>query len=96
MKTRLFKTAWAIVGKYNSFSEALSSAWKSIKLRAKLKSGVVSFSYKKIDGSIREAIGTLKDVPAVLGVKAPNYSLFTYFDLEANSYRCSKIENLLW
>lgn len=96
MKTRLFKTAWAIASKYASFSEALKAAWKAIKLASKLKSGIVSFAYTKVDGSIRKALGTLKDVPDTLGVKKVNYSLFTYFDIEADSYRCAKIENLIW
>jgi len=96
MKSRLFKIAHAIKANYASFSEALKMAWKTIRLRAKLKAGVVSFAFKKVDGSIRKAIGTLNDVPASTGVKYPNYSVFIYFDVEANGYRSAKIENLLF
>ena len=96
MKTKLFKMAWAIVANFNSFAEALKAAWKAIKLSSKMKSSVVSFSFKKIDGSIRKAIGTLKDVPATLGVREPNHSVLTYFDVEANAWRSAKIENLLF
>lgn len=96
MKTRLFKTAHAIKALFSSFSEALKYAWKVIRLSIEMKKGNVSFSFKKVDGSIRKAIGTLKDVPATFGVKETNYSVFTYFDVEANSYRCSRIENLIF
>ena len=91
MKTKLFKMAWAIVGKFNSFAEALKAAWKAIKLANQMKKGVVSFSFKKIDGSIRKAIGTLKDVPATSGKESSN-SVLTYFDMEANGWRSAKIE----
>lgn len=94
MKKQLFKMAWAIVGKFNSFAEALTAAWKAIKLAAQMKKGVVSFSFTKIDGSIRKAIGTLKDVPATKGNESSN-SVLTYFDLDSNAWRSAKIENIL-
>ncbi len=40
-------------------SQALKYAWWFESFRAKLASGVYRFSYFKIDGSIREAVGTL-------------------------------------
>lgn len=95
MKRKLFKMAWAIVGQFNSFAEALTAAWKAIKLASQMKKGVVSFSFKKIDGSIRKAIGTLKDVPATKGNESA-HSALTYFDLEANGWRSAKIENLIF
>lgn len=81
MKSRLFKTAWSISSKYASFSDALKAAWKVIKLATKMKQGVVNFAFKKVDGSLREAVGTLKNIPAVKGDRKPNLALFTYFDL---------------
>jgi len=96
MKTRLFKIAHSIKGHYATFSEALTAAWKVIKLMLKLKSGTASFAFKKVDGSIRKAIGTLKDVPASKGVKATNYGQFIYFDIEANDFRSAKVENLIF
>lgn len=96
MKTKLFKTAWALIGKYNSFSEALTAAWKAIKLNVKMKSGVINFDFKKVDGSIRQAVGTLMNVPAIKGVKAPSLTSLTYFDVEANYWRSAKIENLIF
>lgn len=96
MKSKLFKIAHSIKANYATFSEALKYAWKVIRLRIKMKSGVVSFSFIKVDGSIRKAIGTLKDIPASTGTKSPNHSVFTYFDIEAASYRSARIENLIF
>lgn len=96
MKTKLFKIAHSIKGQYATFSEALTAAWKVIKLTIKMKLGNVNFSFNKIDGSVRNAIGTLKNVPATLGTKAPNLSLFTYYDVEAQGWRSSRIENLIF
>jgi len=92
MKTKLFKIAHSIKANYTSFSEALKQAWRIIKLSVCMKLGAVAFTFKKVDGSIRQAVGTLKDTPAVLGTKAKNYSAFTYYDIEANGWRSFKCE----
>ena len=54
--------AWQMV-KRNGYtmSEALKTAWTNIKLRAAMKERIVKFYFQKVDGSIREAYGTLKD-----------------------------------
>lgn len=98
MKSLLFKIAHTVKSKFNSFSEALKYAWKVIKLRMKMKKGIVSFSFKKVDGSIREAVGTLKAsvIPQVKGDGKPNINVFTYFDVEKQSYRCAKIDALIF
>lgn len=96
MKRRLMHIAHEIKSNYSNFAEALKAAWRIIKLRLSLKSGVVAFSFKKVDGSIRKAIGTLKNTPATLGVKATNYAVFTYFDVEANGWRSAKLSNLIF
>lgn len=44
-----------------SMSEALKTAWMNIKLKAAMKERIVKFYFQKVDGSIREAYGTLKD-----------------------------------
>lgn len=97
MKTRLFKMAWAIRKQFNTFSEALKHAWKVIKLQWDLCTGEVRFKYKKIDGSIREAIGTRDNVPATKGSDRPaNYGVLTYFDLGVGEWRSAKIELLIF
>lgn len=94
MKSLLFKIAHTVKAKFNSFSEALKYAWKVIKLRMKMKKGIVSFRFKKVDGSIREAVCTLP--AATQGNGKPKLNVFTYFDVEKNDYRCSRIDALIF
>lgn len=97
MKSRLFRMAHAIKANFKTFSEALKHAWKVIKLQWDLCTGEVRFKYKKIDGSIREALGTRDNVPATKGSeRAANYGVLTYFDLGVGEWRSAKIENLLF
>lgn len=98
MKSQLFKIAHAIKSNYTSFSEALKHAWKVIKLKIQLKRGEVSFKFKKVDGTIRTALGTLNlTVEKGEGnkTKAPNYGQIAYFDLQKGQYRSFKAENLI-
>lgn len=54
--------AWQMVKKNGySMSEALKTAWMNIKLKASMKERIVKFYFQKVDGSIREAYGTLKE-----------------------------------
>jgi len=98
MKSRLFKIAHKIKGQFETFAEALVHAWKVIKLQIRLSTqSLVNFSYIKIDGSIREAVGTLVSAPTPKGgERKVNYGLLTYFDLQQNDWRCAKIENLIF
>lgn len=97
MKSRLFNIAWAVRKQFSSFSEALAFAWKTIKLQWALCLGVVTFRYKKIDGTIRTATGTLDHGQQLKGTdRAKNYGILTYFDTEANGFRSCHVENLLF
>jgi hypothetical protein len=98
MKRRLFNIAWYIVDQFDSFSEALAHAWKVIKLQFELcTQALVKFKYVKVsDGSVREAVGTLENVPATTGAKKANHGLLTYFDVEANGWRSCRISNLVF
>jgi hypothetical protein len=91
------RIAWAIRKQFNTFREALVHAWKVIKLQWQLcTEAIVEFKYKKIDGSIREARGSNADLPYTgKPGRTPNFGLLTYFDLDANSFRSCKIENLI-
>ena len=97
--SRVFSLAWQFV-KRNGFSlsEALKTAWANVKLKAKMQGGIVKFYYQKVDGSVREAYGTLKSelVPEVKdsGRKA-NPTLQTYYDTERQEWRCFKVANLI-
>jgi len=94
MKSTLFHIAHSIKANYPTFAEALKMAWKTIKLRMQMKRGVVHFAFTKVDGTIRKAIGTLNDVPASTGTKAPNYSVFVFWDVEKCAYRSARVAGL--
>ena len=92
--------AWQFVRK-NGFtmSEALKVAWVNMKLKLQMKSRIGKFYFQKVDGSIREAYGTLNEklMPAITGTdkRAKNDTVQTYFDTERQEFRCFKKANLL-
>ena len=71
------------------------------KLKRLLKNGVVEFSYKKKDGSVRKAKGTLKDelLPETdkddERKKNLSKECFYYFDLKRDDFRCFIRDNFL-
>jgi hypothetical protein len=95
----IMSLAWQFV-KRNGFtmSEALKAAWANIKLRAAMKQRIVKFYFQKVDGSIREAYGTLKEnlIPATGGNnRKKNDTVQVYFDTEKQEWRCFKKANLI-
>lgn len=92
--------AWQMVKK-NGFtmSEALKTAWANLKLKAEMKNRIVKFYFQKVDGSVREAYGTLCErlMPAITGTdkRAKNETVQAYFDTEVNEFRCFKKANLI-
>lgn len=96
MKTKLFKIAHAIKAQFETFGQALAQAWKIIKLQAKMMVGNAKFKFRKVDGSIREAVGTLtvKYESKGTGKSVPMDSMM-YFDTEANGFRSFKVYNLI-
>lgn len=105
MKTREFlhevmSLAWQMVKKNGfSMSEALKTAWSNLKLKSEMKKRIVKFYFKKVDGSVREAYGTLceKLMPAIAGTdkRAKNETVQAYYDTEVGEFRCYKKANLL-
>lgn len=92
--------AWQMVKRNGySMSEALKTAWMNIKLKAAIKERIVKFYFQKVDGSIREAYGTLKDslLPDSKGTDSRKKSdtVQTYFDTERGEFRCFKKANLI-
>jgi len=87
--------AWSVADKFNSFADALVYAWRVIKLQIALLCGVVEFQYRKVDGSIRKAVGTLDRVPETKGNGSAK-GVFVYFDIEANGWRSAKVDNLIF
>ena len=92
--------AWQFVRK-NGFSmgEALKIAWANMKLKLQMKSKIVKFYFQKVDGSVREAYGTLNEklMPIITGTdkRAKNDTVQTYYDTEREEIRCFKKANLL-
>lgn len=96
----VMQVAWQFVRRYGfTMSDALKTAWRNIKLRAAMRKGIVKFYYQKVDGTLREAYGTLKEslVPALSGNDSRKKSdtVQTYYDTEKESWRCFKRQNLV-
>ena len=92
--------AWQFVRK-NGFtmSEALKCTWANMKLKLQMKSKIVKFYFQKVDGSVREAYGTLNEklMPTITGTdnRKKNDTVQTYFKTERQEFRCYKKANLL-
>ncbi len=90
--------AWQFVHKNGyTMSEALKTAWVNIKLRAALSRRIVKFYFQKVDGSLREAYGTLMNdrIPETKGTKKTANTCQVYFDTEKDEWRCFKKANLI-
>ena len=90
--------AWSFVRKNGySMSEALKCAWANLKLKAALKVKIVEFYFKKTDGTLRQAFGTLLEnrVPETKGTKKTADNCQVYFDTEKEEWRCFKKCNLV-
>lgn len=91
--------AWQFVRRNGyTMSEAMKCAWRNFKLHKALYKGIVKFYFLKVDGSVREAFGTLKAdiVPATLGTGRKSSPLVqTYYDTEKQAWRCFKVANLI-
>jgi hypothetical protein len=74
-------------------------------LESKMLEQAVKFQFKKKDGTIREAIGTLKRDLMKLAdgslwepkgpAKAENPALLNFFDMEAQGWRCMSCANFV-
>lgn len=72
-------------------------------LQELMRVSVVSFSYRKVDGSVREAVGTLMPdaIESFIGPstggksREPNPDVVCYFDIGAQAFRSFKKANFL-
>lgn len=100
-KSKLFKIAHAIIkkGEAASFSEALKSAWKAIKVYARLLVGKVEFTFKKVNGEVRHAVGTLYNLNYVRKTTgegdAKNADVIPFWDCEKGAFRSFKAATLI-
>lgn len=105
MKTREFRhevmrLSWQFVRR-NGFSrsESLKLAWANLLLRGKLKQGVVCFRFKRVDGRVRQAFGTLSThlMPEVkrTGRKVTTDTVQVYYDTVCGEFRSFRKANLM-
>lgn len=81
-----------------AIEEANKVAEMNERLRNEMKVRNVKFLFKKKDGTLREAIGTLKSdiLPEIKGTGRPlNFDLQIYYDIEKKSFRSFKKSNLI-
>jgi hypothetical protein len=101
MKKEVMQTAWQLIkdGICNGIASALKMAWVRIKLLAQLKKGIAYFSFKKTDGSTREAIGTLRNgnfsYEAKGSDKKPNLANVTFWDVEKRAFRSLRLDSFV-
>lgn len=104
MKTQdlsmIMRMAWRffrITGQ--AFGDCLRQAWANYKLVERMRAGIVKFYFQKVDGSVREAYGTLSEAltPKVEGEdnRKKNDTTQVYFDTECQEWRCFKKLNLI-
>ena len=100
-RVTVMKYAWQIWrNTSNAWRVCLIKAWELYRLAKKMRKGIVSFWYEKADGTIRKAFGTLKDIPAGTAIRpkresVPTYKTLCYYDVEKQSFRSFKVENLI-
>jgi len=82
-----------------SFSDCLKRAWMNFKLVQKMQICIVKFYFQKVDGTRREAFGTLSEkiIPKSeqANNKKKNDTVQVYFDTEKQEFRCYKKLNLI-
>ena len=79
-------------------SEGLKQSWLLFQIREKLTKGPTTFSYRKADGSVRNAVGSFpskrfaeNSFEGPSGIKRSQL----YYDIEVDDWRQFRIANLL-
>ena len=100
-KSKLFKVAHAILRKaqVSSWSEALKAAWKAMKVYTRMLTGTVEFTFRKVNGEVRKAIGTLHELNYVAkgtsGKSDKNADVISFWDCEKQAFRSFKAITLI-
>ena len=94
----IMRMAWMFV-KRNGFTmaEALKVAWLNAKVTKAMRTGIVQFFFMKVDGTLRQAFGTLDPhrLPETQGKgRKANETVQVYFDTDKQEYRSFKKCNL--
>lgn len=95
----IMQTAWMFIRKNGySLSEALKCAWRNYKLKVAMKAGIAQFYFRKCNGEMRQAFGTLKSelLPETQGTgRRANETVQVYYDCDREEYRSFKKCNLI-
>lgn len=100
-KSKLFKIAHSIQKRtpLATFGDALRMAWKAIKIYYGMLVGKVAFTFKKANGEIRKAVGTLCDInyhpSGTSNRKQRAADCICYWDVEKNAFRSFNAVTLL-
>jgi hypothetical protein len=83
-----------------TFGTSLVKAWELYRLRKRMGNEIVEFVYKKSDGTIRIANGTLNQyIAETKGTSTrksyKQFNTMPYFDVEAKGWRAFKVSGLL-
>lgn len=92
--------AWQFVKRNGmDIADALRISWRNFKLKSAMYKGIVKFYFQKVDGTTREAYGTLKSelLPPIQGEdnRKRNDTVQVFFDTEKQEWRCYKKANLV-
>ena len=99
----IMNLAWKFVKENNmTMSEGLKAAWKNAKLYKAMCKSTVTFTFRKVDGTVRHSTGTLSvqvipshSIPTGVKKKKKNSNRQAYFDMEKQEWRSYKRENLI-
>lgn len=64
----------------------------------KLHKGIVNFTYRKVNGELRPAVGTLRGVGHTIkgtGKQRVNNLILQYYDLDCQAWRSFRVENIV-
>jgi hypothetical protein len=91
IQAQAMQMAHAMKTRFTSFGQALSAAWKAVKLRRVLAAGRAAFAFTKKDGTTRHAVGTrsVELIPSDFAPKSEGKptTLINFFDVEIQQWR---------
>lgn len=99
----IMNLAWKFVKENNmTMSDGLKAAWKNAKLYRAMCKSTATFTFRKVDGTLRHSTGTLSvqvipshSIPAGVHPHAKNSNRQAYFDMDKQEWRSYKRENLI-
>jgi hypothetical protein len=100
-KSKLFKVAHAILRKseVTTWSEALKAAWKAMKVYTNMLIGKVEFSFRKVNGEVRNAVGTLHNLNYFAKdnrtISDKNADVICFWDCEKQAFRSFKASTII-